>query len=315
MSEERIKEMSNSFQEMLKKNRMSFDDISKKIKEDRTGGAQKDERMWYPQLDENKNGQAVIRFLPPAEGEDSPWVKRFSHGFKDKGGWFIEECPTTIKGECPVCIANGELWNSGIDSDKEIARKRKRKYHYFANILVVEDKKNPENEGKVFIFRFGAKIFEKISGAMHPEFDDEQQINPFDFLEGANFKLKIRKVDGMVNYDRSEFTEPSRIAEKIEDIEAIWKKEYKLQELIAPSIFKDPKEIAKKFARVTGISTPTTTANELANRESDPSNDVDDSPFKDEPAKSPKELPKEESPFVDDEEDPMKMFNDLLNED
>ena len=166
-----------------------------------------DERLWKPELDKSGNGYAVIRFLPAPTGEELPWVKLWKHAFQGPTGkWYIENSLTTLNGgKDPVSEYNSSLWNSGLESDKEIARKQKRKLEYYSNIYVVSDSKHPENEGKVFLFRFGKKIFDKMMAAMQPEFEDETPINPFDFWEGANFKLKIRKVDGYWNYDASSF--------------------------------------------------------------------------------------------------------------
>ena len=210
----------------------------------------KDDRFWKPGTDPSDNGYAVIRFLPAAEGEDTPWVRLFSHGFKGKGGWFIENCPTTIGGKCPLCEANSDLWNSGSEMDKEIARNRKRRLNYISNILVIDDPKNPDNNGKVFLYKFGKKIFDKITEAMQPEFADEDPVNPFDFWKGANFKLKIKHVAGFVNYDKSEFASPSPLHEDDEVMEEIWKKQYALQEFIAPDQFKSYDELKAKLERV-----------------------------------------------------------------
>jgi hypothetical protein len=210
----------------------------------------KDDRFWKPGTDPSDNGYAVIRFLPAAEGEDTPWVRLFSHGFKGKGGWFIENCPTTIGGKCPLCEANSDLWNSGSEMDKEIARNRKRRLNYISNILVIDDPKNPDNNGKVFLYKYGKKIFDKITEAMQPEFADEDPVNPFDFWKGANFKLKIKHVAGFVNYDKSEFASPSPLHEDDEVMEEIWKKQYALQEFIAPDQFKSYDELKAKLERV-----------------------------------------------------------------
>jgi len=256
--------MSSAFGNM-KKSRMGFDQLAKKFESDKQGGGsnQKDERLFYPQLDENKNGQAVIRFLPPSEGEESPWVKIYSHGFKGPSGqWYIEECPTTVNQECPVCAANSVLWNSGIESDKTIVRERKRRMQYIANVLVVEDKKNPEREGKVMLFKFGAKIFDKLKTAMYPEFDGEVALNPFDFWEGANFKLRIRKVDGNVNYDKSEFADTTPVAKTDKAIETIWADQYKLSEFLDTTSdrFKSFEALEKQLARALGLRASTSTA-------------------------------------------------------
>ena len=163
-----------------------------------------DERLWKPELDKSGTGQAVIRFLPAPDGEELPWIKMFKHAFQGPTGkWYIENSLTTVNKTDPVSEHNTSLWNTGLESDKETARKQKRKLEYYSNIYVVSDPKHPENEGKVFLFRYGKKIFDKIMASMQPEFEDETPINPFDFWEGANFKLKIRKVDGYWNYDLS----------------------------------------------------------------------------------------------------------------
>ena len=189
--------------ETLKQSSSNFDKLTKAIEanlnpEDKEKNKSKyqDDRFWKPELDKTGNGFAVIRFLPAPEGEDLPWQRVWSHAFQDVGGWYIENSLTTLGQKDPVSEENTRLWNTGLDSDKEIARKRKRKLSYFSNILVVSDPKHPENEGKVFLFKFGKKIFDKITEAMQPAFEDEKPMNPFDFWKGANFKLKIRKVDG-----------------------------------------------------------------------------------------------------------------------
>ena len=208
----------------------------------------KDDRIWKPELDQASNGFAVIRFLPPVEGEDVPWVRIFSHGFQGKGGWFIENCPTTIGGKCPLCESNGELWNSGVEDDKNVARDRKRKLSYFSNILVVSDPKNPQNEGKIFLFKYGKKIFDKIMEKIQPEFVDESPVNVFDFWKGADFKLKIRKVAGYVNYDKSEFDTPQPVlGGDDKKLEELWSKQYKLQDFLKPENFKTYEELSAKL--------------------------------------------------------------------
>ncbi|MGA1049118.1 MAG: single-stranded DNA-binding protein, partial [Minisyncoccia bacterium] len=221
------------------------EDINKQSKDKYT-----DERIWKPELDKTGSGYAVIRFLPATEKEEMPWVRVWSHAFQDKGGWYIENSLTTLNQKDPVSEENTRLWNSGVESDKEIARKRKRKLSYYSNILVVSDPAHPENEGKVFIFKYGKKIFDKITEAMQPAFDDEQPINPFDFWKGANFKLKIRKVDGYWNYDKSEFEPVKAIAENDEKIKAIWSRQYALTPFLAPSNFKTYDELKEKLNRV-----------------------------------------------------------------
>jgi len=215
-----------------------------------SGGA--DERLWKPEMDKTGNGYAVIRFLPAPDGEDLPWVKMYTHAFQGSGGWYIENCLTTVGGKCPVCAHNNGLWNSGIESDKEVARKQKRKLSYYANIYVVQDKANPQNEGQVFLYKFGKKIFDKIMEAMQPEFEDETPINPFDFWQGANFKLKLKKVAGYWNYDSSEFDRPGALLDDDDALEAIWKKEYSLEELVSADQFKSGDDLQKRLDYVLG---------------------------------------------------------------
>ena len=215
-----------------------------------------DERLWKPSLDKSGNGYAVIRFLPAPEGEDIPWAKVYSHAFQGPGGWYIENSLTTIGQKDPVSEYNRDLWNSGSDADKDTVRKQKRKLSYYSNIYVVKDPTNPENEGKVFLFKYGKKIHDKILAAMQPEFEDETPINPFDFWQGANFKLKIRKVDGYWNYDKSEFDSPAPLLDDDDALEAIWKREYSLTEFTAPSSFKSYEELEKRLNMVLRVSQP-----------------------------------------------------------
>ena len=217
--------------ETLKSSSSNFDKITKALEtnlnpEDKSNKSKyQDDRFWKPELDKTGNGYAVLRFLPAAEKEEMPWQRVWSHAFQDKGGWYIENSLTTLSTKDPVSEDNTRLWNTGVDSDKDIARKRKRKLSYYSNIYIVSDPKHPENEGKVFLYKFGKKIFDKISEAMQPQFADEKAINPFDFWKGANFKLKIRKVDGYWNYDKSEFEGVSQLKESDNDIKAIWEKQ------------------------------------------------------------------------------------------
>jgi hypothetical protein len=210
-----------------------------------------DERLWKPELDKSGNGYAVIRFLPAVSGEDLPWAKVWNHAFQGPTGqWYIENSLTTLNQKDPVSEHNTALWNTGLESDKEIARKQKRKLQYFSNVYVVSDTKHPENEGKVFLFRYGKKIFDKITAAMSPEFEDEKAINPFDFWEGANFKLKIRKVDGFWNYDKSEFEEPSKLFEDDSEADKVWQSQYSLAEFTAPTNFKSYDELKTRLDAV-----------------------------------------------------------------
>ena len=197
-----------------------------------------DDRFWKPELDKSGNGYAIIRFLPQPADEELPWVRLWNHAFKGPGGWYIENSLTTITKKDPGSEYYTELWNSGNESDKDIARKQKRVLKYYANIYVVKDAKHPEHEGKVMLFKFGKKIFDKITEAMNPEFDDEEALNPFDLWKGADFKLKIRKVDGYWNYDKSEFSVPKQLLDTDDELEAVWKKEYSLKAFTASDQFK-----------------------------------------------------------------------------
>ena len=211
-----------------------------------------DERLWKPEVDKSGNGYAVIRFLPAPEGEDIPWVKMYSHAFQGPGGWYMENSLTTLGSKDPVSEHNSQLWNSGSDANKEIARKQKRKLSYYANVYIVKDPANPSNEGGVFLYKFGKKIFDKIQEAMQPEFEDENAINPFDFWQGADFKIKIKKVAGFWNYDSSEFAAPSPLLSDDEALEALWKKEYSLQELVSSDKFKSYDDLKTRLAYVLG---------------------------------------------------------------
>jgi hypothetical protein len=221
-------------------------------KDNKGSGGGADERLWKPVMDKSGNGYAVIRFLPAPNGEDLPWVKTFSHAFQGPGGWYIENSLTTIGQQDPIGELNRELWNTGNETDKDTVRKQKRKLSYYANIYVVKDPANPQNEGGVFLYKFGKKIFDKIMDAMQPEYEDETPINPFDFWQGANFKLKLAKVAGYWNYDKSEFAATSALLDDDDALEAIWNKEYSLQELVAADKFKSYDELKKRLDYVLG---------------------------------------------------------------
>jgi hypothetical protein len=244
----------------LKKQTLSVEKLTEAIAKTQ-GGFDKDERFWSPEVDKAGNGYAVIRFLPaPAvDGDDGlPWVKLFTHAFQGPGGWYIENSLTTLDKDDPVSEYNTKLWNSGIESNKEIARKQKRKLVYISNIYVVSDPKHPENEGKVFLFKYGKKIFDKLKDAASPpeEFADEKPIQPFDLWSGANFKLKIRKVEGYRNYDKSEFDTPAPLlGGDDKKLEAVYNAETSLLEHIAETEFKDYATLKRKLDKVLGIDT------------------------------------------------------------
>jgi hypothetical protein len=245
---------------------MSFSDLKKQsklgsltaklVKEvekmNTNGGSSSDERFWKLECDKANNGYAVIRFLPAPDGEDLPFVKVYSHAFQGPGGWLIDQCLTTVNQKCPVCEHNSGLWNNGTDAGKEVARKQKRKLTYVSNIYVVKDPANPENEGKVFLFKYGKKIFDKLTAAMQPEFEDEEAIDPFDFWQGANFKLKAKNVAGYRNYDSSEFSPAGPLLNDDDALEAVWKKQYSLAEFVAPDQFKTYEELKARLDSVLG---------------------------------------------------------------
>ena len=252
----------------LKRSKSNLDtligELSKVAEPQKQKQSYTDDRLWKPELDKSGNGYAVLRFLPAVKDESLPWARLWSHAFQGPGGWYIENSLTTLDKKDPVSESNSILWNSGVDADKEIARKRKRKLSYYANVLVVSDPKHPENEGQVKLFKFGKKIFDKITEAMKPEFEDEKPINPFDFWEGANFKLKIRKVDGYWNYDKSEFDSVTSIADNDEKIEEIWNKQYPLTPFLAPENFKSYDELKSKLDKVLSGVRNTGTAEDVA---------------------------------------------------
>jgi hypothetical protein len=247
-----------SFQDLKKQSKLGSltQKLVKEVEKVNSNGGGADERLWKPELDKTGNGYAVIRFLPAPENEDLPWVKLYTHAFQGPGGWYIENSLTTIGQKDPVSDHNRELWNTGSDKDKETVRKQKRKLSFYSNIYVVKDPTNPANEGKVFLFKYGKKIFDKIMAAMQPEFEDEDPINPFDFWEGANFKLKIRKVDGYWNYDKSEFESVQPLLDDDEALEALWKKQYSLTAIIAPDQFKSYDDLERRLKYVLGQKTP-----------------------------------------------------------
>jgi len=242
----------------LKRNRTDIASLTAAA--EAVGGSQKqsyvDDRFWKPTVDKAGNGYAVIRFLPAPAGEDLPWVRYWDHGFKGPTGqWYIENSLTTIGKDDPVSEMNSVLWNSGRDEDKEIARNRKRRLHYVSNIMVVSDPSNPSNDGKVFLYTFGKKIFDKIMDVMQPAFADETPVNPYDFWEGADFKIKIRKVEGWVNYDKSEFATPSALHGGDEArLTEVYDKLYSLQDFLKPENYKTYDELSMKLNKVLGVS-------------------------------------------------------------
>ena len=234
--------------------------LMKKVEKLNEKGNNTDERLWKPAVDKAGNGYAVIRFLPAHANCELPWTQVWSHAFQGTGGWYIENSLTTIGKDDPVGELNRSLWNSGRESDKDIARKQKRKLSYYANVYVVKDSINPENEGEVKLYKFGKKIFDKITAAMQPEFEDEEPINPFDFWKGANFKLKIKQVAGFWNYDSSEFGKTEALLDDDAELEKIYDKIYDLSEFTAADQFKTYEQLKSRLDTVLGtkqVVTPT----------------------------------------------------------
>jgi len=281
-----------------KKNRMSFDDVSKKADAEKSNGFEKDARMWTCHREESGIGAATIRFLPPSEGEESPWVKLYSHGFEGQG-WFIANCPTTLgkDQDCPVCEINREMvetnspdsrWKMLPDRFKTIVRDRKRNLSYYTNILVIEDKAHPENEGKVFMYRFGVKVYAKIMDAISPEFADDVAINPFDYIEGANFRLKIRKVDGHANYDMCKFDNPSALFDGDEaKLDELYASQHLLAPLAAPDQFDKYEDLKKRLGKVLGQKTAPVDGEVV---------EEDESPWKKKDEEAEDEAPKKAAP-------------------
>ncbi len=285
----------------------SLDKLLNAVKEDsapQEKKSYKDDRLWKPEMDKSGNGYAVIRFLPAVDGEDLPWAKVWNHAFQGPTGqWYIENSLTTIGQKDPVSEHNTRLWNTGLESDKETARKQKRKLQYFANIYVVSDSKHPENEGKVFLYRFGKKIFDKIMEAMQPAFEDEEAINPFDFWKGANFKLKVRKVDGYWNYDKSEFDSVSPLFDNDAEIETLWKMQYPLAEFSADSNFKSYDELKTRLDAVLSGTVSVGNVTDELNDEPVAAPKVDTTPVEASSSNSSEE----------NEEDTMAYFEKLAN--
>ena len=291
----------------LKKGRGNFDSLMKeveKIATPQTQEAQKDDRFWSLEVDKAGNGSAIIRFLPPPKGEDLPWVRIWNHGFQGPTGkWYIENSLTTLGKPDPVSELNTELWNSGTEANKEIARKQKRRLAYIANIYVVKDPAHPENEGKVFLYKFGKKIFDKIKDVMQPQFEDEEPINPFDFWKGANFKLKARNVEGYRNYDKSDFESSTPLAED-DEMEKIWNREHSLQEFLDPKHFKSYEELKQKLEQVLSTSSASTPRVDNVSLEED--------------FEKPRPKPvakKQQEVDLDDDDESLSYFAKLANDD
>ena len=300
--------MTTSFADLKRSAGANLDRLTnelEKLSKPQGGGNGPDDRFWKITEDKAGNGYAVIRFLPAPPGEDLPFVQLWNHGFQGPGGWYIENSLSTIGKPDPVMELNGQLWNSGIDANKEIARKQKRQLSYYSNIYVVKDSANPANEGKVFLFKFGKKIFDKINDLMSPQFEDEKPVNPFDLWTGADFKLKIRKVEGYRNYDKSEFSEPAPLLNDDERLEQIWQSEYSLQEIVAPKNFKSYDELKARLDKVLGNAPAQT----MAQRES--------APWDEAPPPAIRSAPAPQAAAIDDDDDDIGMdfFKSLAEDD
>ena len=306
----------------LRASRGGFDKLVKEVERISapTGNdSSKDDRFWTPDVDKSGNGYAVIRFLPPSKGEEFPFVRVWKHAFQGPTGkWYIENSLTTIGQNDPVGELNQELWNSGVEANKEVARKQKRKLEYITNILVVSDSKRPENEGKVFLFKFGKKIWDKIKDVTEPQFEDEKPINPFDFWEGANFKLKIRNVEGYRNYDKSEFDRPGPVASADTEIERIWSEQHSLTEFLNPKHFKSYDELKKKLDSVLNTSGAVNKRAEQTVLEDESHAEVPavrfNAPQKPAAVSRPAPAPRKEADFDEDEES-LSYFSKLANDD
>lgn len=298
----------------LKKNRQSnFDKLTTELSKLNTPqNSGEDNRFWRPEVDKAGNGYAVVRFLPAPAGEDIPFVRVWDHGFQGPGGWYIEKSLTTLGQKDPVSEYNTQLWNNGTEAGKEQVRKQKRRLTYISNVYVIKDTANPQNEGKVFLFKYGKKIWDKLNLAMNPEFEDETPLNPFDLWEGANFKIKIRNVEGYRNYDKSEFDKRAPLFDDDSEMESVWKKEHKLGEFVDPSNFKSYDELKDKLYRVLGLA-----GNGAATRTQTRAESA--APWDDEEAQAPKShraaAPAPQPAADDDDDDGMDFFKKLAAED
>jgi gp32 DNA binding protein like len=312
--------MSN-FSALKKNSRSAFDrlndEVNKLANPSGQQNSQEDNRFWKPEVDKSGNGYAVIRFLPAPPNEDLPFVRLWDHGFQGPTGkWYIEKSLTTLGQKDPVSEYNSMLWNSGIESNKDLVRKYKRRISYISNIYVVKDPSNPANEGKVFLYQYGKKIWDKINLAMNPEFEDEQAFNPFDMWEGATFKLKIRKVEGYRNYDKSEFEAPAPLNGDDEELERIWNMEHSLQEFMDPKNFKSYDQLKQKLQTVLELGSDGQKPTPAAARKNVEDIDEDDmTQMAPRPAKTaaPVAKPVMDSPFEDDD-DSIDFFKKLAEE-
>lgn len=296
-----------SFADLKRNASSNFDKLNKELSKLNTSNQSNnsDDRLWRCVTDKAGNGYAVIRFLPAPDGEDFPFVRIWDHGFQGPGGWYIEKSLTTLGEADPVSEHNSKLWNSGLESDKEIARKQKRRLSYYSNIYVVKDPANPANEGKVFLYKYGKKIFDKIQDLMAPQFEDEQPVNPFDFWNGANFKLKVRNVEGYPNYDKSEFETPGALASD-DELEVIYKQQYPLQEMLERKNFKTYDELKTKLNKALGLNA------ESAGQ----ARSIPETPVHQERVRDPEPIKAEAAPSINTEDDDdLDWFKQLAEDD
>jgi hypothetical protein len=288
----------DSFSELKKNRKSDFAKLNEEITRitQRVYDKQDDDRFWRPELDKAGVGNAIIRFLPAPQGEDLPYVRYFEHSFQGPtGNYFIELCPTTIGKECPVCKHNNMLWNSGVEANKALVSQQKRKLRFISNILILKDTAKSDAEGQVKLYRYGKKVFDKINELMHPSFEDEEAINPFDMWEGANFKLRIRTVDRYPNYEKSEFDKVAPISEDDKYLEELWKKEHSLKAFVDKKHFKSEETLDAKLKRILGTGEP-----KIVSRTAEP--------------KVSKEIT-ETAPWDDDSSELPEISDDDLNED
>ena len=305
--------MTQSFSELKRSASNSFEKLNQELtKLNSNQSNSRDERLWTCATDKAGNGYAIIRFLPAPGGEDVPFVRLFTHGFKGPGGWYIENSLTTIGQQDPIAELNTRLWNSGVESDKETVRKQKRQLNYYSNIYVVKDPANPANEGKVFLFRYGKKIFDKITDLMNPQFEDEKPVDPFNLWTGANFKLKIRKFEGYPNYDKSEFDSSGPLLDDDDALESIWKTEYSLKELLDTKNFRSYDELKRRLDRALGL----TTGNAPSNARQAYIVDEEDIPsFEPAPQARAAEARPAPAASVDDDDEDFEFFKKLAEDD
>jgi hypothetical protein len=290
--------------------------LVKEVEKLNNNNSSSDERFWKPTMEKNETGSAIIRFLPAPDGEDMPWVKLYSHAFQGPGGWYIENSLTTNGQKDPLGEHNQKLWATGSDSNKEIVRKQKRKLAYYSNIYVVKDPSNPENESKIFLFKYGKKIYDKILNSMQPEFDDEEPVNPFDFWTGANFRLKIRKVEGYWNYDKSEFDSSGPLVNDDDALEAIWKKQYSLTDLVSPDKFKTYEQLQTRMNLVLGLNSPSASLQEEAYETLSSSRTVEDNVMEEleQSYRKSKAVSTTSNDTEEEEDDAMKYFASLVDD-